>query len=281
MFDLVLIFCVLIFALAVLLWAGTLGLQGLIYSEPAEKLFWRGPAAGLALGALIGVWCLLTYRMYADDLQTNPAQLQLPLDTVFRFQPTQTKVVDQFVSVKGDQETVFRKIAVGDRGVEYKDPAGNLWSKADTEAIVKAIIIEDGGQKIRLEPKLGRDGKFTTTEPFPGYRAVNGRQYMDTLGPVSLFHRGRWLLNIVFNALHFGLWFIVLWLLLRFQWPHALGLAVVAWAIMTLAVLPMLFDRTRDLARPKPPPSANTGIWRAEPGSIGLFLADRRASMDG
>ncbi|OAI45406.1 hypothetical protein AYO44_12945 [Planctomycetaceae bacterium SCGC AG-212-F19] len=256
MFGLLIVFCVVVFALAVILWAGTLGLQGLIYSEPAEALFWRGPAAGVALGALVGVWCLLTYRMYADDLQANPTQIQLPLDTVFRFQPTQTTVVDQLWSVKGEKETLFRKFEVGEHAIEYRDAQGNKWSKADTDAIVNAIIIEEGTQKIRLEPRLSRDGKFTTTESFPAYRAVNGRQYMDTLGRVSLFHRGRWMLNILFNALHFGVWFVVLWLLLRFQWPHALGLAVVLWAVMTLAVLPMLFDRTRDVVRQRVTPTA-------------------------
>lgn len=267
MLGLFVIFGVVIFALAVLLWAGTLGLQGLVYSEPADKLFWRGPAAGAALGVFVAGWCLLNYRMYADDLQSDPTQLQLPLDTVFRFQPTQTRAVDQFWSVKGEQETVFRKVGVGEHGIEYRDAQGNPWSKADTEAIVKAIIVEDGNQKLRFEPNLGRDGKFTTKEAFPGFRAVNGRQYMDSLGRVSSFRWGRFVMNIFFNALHFGLWFVVLWLVLRFQWPHALGLAVVCWVVMTLAVLPMLFDRTREVARPRPPPATPAGILRADPAS--------------
>lgn len=266
MFGLVLTFFVVVFALAVILWAGTLGLQGLIYSEPAEALFWRGPAAGAALGALLGVWCLLTYRMYVEDLQTNPAQLQLPMDTIFRFQPTQTTVVDKLWSVKGDQETLFRKVEVGEHGIEYRDALGNPWSRSDTDAIVKAIIIEEGNQKSRFEPRLTRDEKFAAKAgPFPGYYEVNGRRYMETLGRVSLFHRGRWMLSILFNALHFGLWFLVLWLLLRFQWPHALGLAVVFWAVMTLAALPMLFDGTRDVARQRLSPGVKAGMERADP----------------
>src|SRR5579862_6860772 len=60
-FSVLWLFFVVLFALAVLLWTGALGLQGLIYSEPAAKLYWRGPAAGAALTALIGVWCMMTY----------------------------------------------------------------------------------------------------------------------------------------------------------------------------------------------------------------------------
>jgi ABC-type transport system involved in cytochrome bd biosynthesis fused ATPase/permease subunit len=38
-------------------------------------------------------------------------------------------------------------------------------------------------------------------------------------------------------------------LLLRFQWGHAFGLALVLWLIMTLTIAPMLFKRTEDAAR--------------------------------
>ena len=40
-------------------------------------------------------------------------------------------------------------------------------------------------------------------------------------------------------------WFACLWLLLRFQWPHALGLAVVLWLACTLLLWPVLQAQVR------------------------------------
>jgi hypothetical protein len=267
------LFFVVLFALAVLLWTGALGLQGLIYSEPAAKLYWRGPAAGAALTALIVVWCMLTYSMFADDLRANSDLTQLPLDTIFRFQPTQTRVVDKFWSVVGDKEILYRKYEVAQYkmnkndasnlgAVEYRTDDGGPWSRTSTDGIVSAILVEEGTQKMRFEPKLARDKTFLTNEPFPGYFEVNGRHYMDSPGRVSIFNRGRWFLNILFNLGHFALWFLCLWLLLQFQWPHALGLAVVLWAVMTLVALPMLFDQMRKLAHEKvlPKPAATQAM---------------------
>jgi hypothetical protein len=48
--------------------------------------------------------------------------------------------------------------------------------------------------------------------------------------------------------LHLIVWFLCLWLLLRFQWGHALGLACVAWLVLTF-FLPPLFKKTEDLAK--------------------------------
>jgi len=45
------------------------------------------------------------------------------------------------------------------------------------------------------------------------------------------------------NFLHLGLWFVCLWVFVRFQWSHALGLAIIMWLVMTLAVLPMVFEQ--------------------------------------
>ena len=56
------------------------------------------------------------------------------------------------------------------------------------------------------------------------------------------------LMTFLLNFLHLGVWFVCLWLLLRFQWSHALGLAIVFCLAMTLVVLPMLFTRTERAA---------------------------------
>src|SRR5262249_34353995 len=55
-------------------------------------------------------------------------------------------------------------------------------------------------------------------------------------GQVTRFRFGRFTLNFLLNAVFLGLWFVCLWLLLRFQWAPALGLALGFWAVKLLAV---------------------------------------------
>jgi len=62
------------------------------------------------------------------------------------------------------------------------------------------------------------------------------------LGEVSQFRWDLLLLNLLFNGLHVALWFAGLWLVLRFQWSHALGFAVCLWLVMTLLPVPMVLD---------------------------------------
>ena len=45
------------------------------------------------------------------------------------------------------------------------------------------------------------------------------------------------------NLLHLAGWFVCCWLLLNYQWTHALGVAAVLWLIMTIAVAEMLIRR--------------------------------------
>src|SRR5262249_33936496 len=153
----------------------------------------------------------------------------------------QTVQVDRLWAVKQGKETRFDRKLISGGGIqiggadrktvqqpgtyEFRDESGTAWTKADTTGITQAIIIQEkeGGEKIRFEPRLDRDGNFTAKEPFPPYYEVNGRRVMDELGQVTLSSFGMWLLNIFLNLLHFGVWFVCLWLLLKFQWPHALG----------------------------------------------------------
>ncbi|HMC63794.1 MAG TPA: hypothetical protein VKI65_02535, partial [Gemmataceae bacterium] len=57
-----------------------------------------------------------------------------------------------------------------------------------------------------------------------------------------------------------------LWLLLRFQWSHALGLAVVFWLVMTLLILPMLRTQMIKLAQQRATPTA-TAVPLAAPAA--------------
>jgi hypothetical protein len=62
--------------------------------------------------------------------------------------------------------------------------------------------------------------------------------------------RRAWLLgSFVLHVLLLIAWFLVLWLLLRFEWAHALGQALVLWGAMLLFVMPPLLNRAEEIAR--------------------------------
>jgi hypothetical protein len=237
----VLIFALFFVGIAVVVFAGTLLLQGSFYSEPVNHLLWRAPAASLVLTLFFAGWCYLAYR--------SPGTY----GTLFDFTATEDEPrFPQFWSVKRGKESLY-EYSKGYR--EYRDKTTHKrWSRSDSEGVVQAIIVEDkGGQKIRFEAELTPDGKFKTAAGEPvRYVEVGGRKRVMTdgdIGRVSTVHWGRIVGNISLNFLHLAFWFAALWLLLRFQWGHAFGLALVLWLIVTFAVMPMLFKRMEDTAR--------------------------------
>src|SRR5262249_36743366 len=91
------------------------------------------------------------------------------------------------------------------------------------------------------------------------------------VGQLSTFRWGVFLANLVLNLFHLGLWFACLWLLLRFQWAHAVAVALLLWLVMTLAVLPMLFNRAKAVReqQPQTAPTAREPVPAGLPGGGG------------
>jgi hypothetical protein len=246
------------------LWIGTLFFQGYIYNEPAQGLAWRGPAVGGILTGYLAFWCILDYRA------TAPGAIELPFDTLTRFSARETypaKPVPKFWSIKRGQEVLYvwqkpTQLGAG----EYRDSTTNRpWSR-ESEGIVEAIIWEEDGKKVRFNLELPQDrttrrtGKFNEGEQ-ARYVEDGGQRRVLTeddvrRGQQSRFLYGRLVVNILLSALFLVAWFLCLWLLLRFQWAHALGLAVVLWVVATLAVVPAVLDRV--LAAKQPPAPAPT-----------------------
>jgi hypothetical protein len=243
--GLLLVLALLFLGVAVVLWAGTLFLQGYLYSEPVEQIYWRAPLAALVMTLLIGFWCSLDYK--------NPGRY----GPVFDVSTARDEIkYDKFWSVSQGREVLYTRRKDAQGHVIYVDGSGKRWKRADSEGLVEAIIVEDKeGQKNRFEAKLTRDGKFKF-EPGQSvvrYIEAGGKRRIMTdeyPGELSETRVGLIVANLSMNLLHLIAWFLCLWLLLRFQWGHALGLALVLWLVLTLA-LPVLFKRTEDLAKLK------------------------------
>jgi hypothetical protein len=253
------------FVLSVLFWVGSLWFQAYIYESASAGLAWRGPAAGAAIAAFLALWCLLDYR--AGIVQANVAKV--PYDTWWDFTITTTyprQPVKKFWSVKQDQEGkekvteyVQRKTGGLGSGLQYVDPQNNNvpWSR-EGSGIVQAVILEEDGRKVRFNAQLTPDGKFKD-EPARyveegGTRALTEDDVKR--GQMTETYFSRLVVYVVLNVLHLALWFVCLWLLLRFQWTHALGLAVVFFVATSLLVFSLLMSLTRDAVRQKPAPES-------------------------
>lgn len=242
MSNLWLILVLAFFGMSILLWAGTLFFQGYIYSEPVNGLYWRAPLAGLILTLFTAYWCWLDYRA--------PGKY----NTLFEFSAREEEAFKKFWSVKKGKEVPYVAKTTGQGRTEYRDPRGRPWSRSDAEGVMEAIIVEDkDGQKIRFETELTKDGKFKIEQSEPvRYVETGGRHRVmtdDYIGKVSEVRPGMVAANVLLNFFHFAVWFACLWLILRYQWGHAFGLAVVIWLVATLTLLPMMFKKVEDLSR--------------------------------
>jgi hypothetical protein len=232
--------------LAGFLYVGALFLQRYFYTEPAEQLPWGAPVAAGVLTLFLGLWCLL-------DLN-NPGVTprDLPYDSLFRFSPRETMSKDAVMYLwavrTGSKDPVEFKLhkitSAGFAKSEYREKARpeKKWSSSH----VDAILIEVNGQKCRFDLRPSKEN------PYREFVDENGwvlREYDNGPdGQPTRFRFGLLLANLFLNFLHLGLWFACLWALLRFQWSHALGLALILWLVATPAILEPLLDQAGKLA---------------------------------
>jgi hypothetical protein len=231
--------------LSALAWGGTRLVQAALYEEVQPDLYWRAPATAAALTAFIGVWALLNYAA------ADPGQTELPFDNIFNF-TTETvaqQPIPEFWAERGGTRVKYNVTDLGGvvRKYEYRDdtPQQNHWAVSRTKD-VEAILIKEGDKEVRFkaDPANAR------------YVEEGGRRFlsMDAFGRITTPRSGGAFVRVLLNVLHLVVWFVCLWLLLRFQWPHALGLALALWLVMTFVVPYIL--RVAAEAKPAPPPAS-------------------------
>ena len=263
MLTLILILLLLWFVLSGLLAAWTLWFQGYIYSEPATGVWWRAAAAGTALAAVICLWVVIDYRATG---RYRP---------IFEFTGQEQQKPYTELRIRRDGREEVYLLRKDERGrPEYRRDKDNRLLPGRPDRIV---AVEGGKEHVYLPERDAKTGNFKvrTGESLRYYEEGNPSHYMveGQWGRVADYHFGRLVLDLFLNGLFLAVWWVVLWLLLRFQWSHALGLAVAFWAVMTLFVLPPLLTRAEEVARQRAatkaaalvaPPSART--VRGTPG---------------
>lgn len=226
-------------SLVALLWAGTLFVQDFLYSEPAPQLYWRAPAAAAAVTLWVAFWGYLDSR--------NPGRYP----ALFDFSAAETTKFNELWVVK-DNKKVHYKLTSGGKGnlpgrVEFRevDPPHRVWSRSD------AVIVKENGEEVRFEAEKDKNNHYKIDEGQElRYRDDRGR--VMTEGSMGRIYSRRWgvfFTYVLLNLGFLGVWFAAVWLLLRYYWSHALGIAVVLWAAMTLIILPLMLARVEDVAR--------------------------------
>lgn len=252
MLNLWLMLLVVAVGLMVLVWVGSLFFQGYIYTEPSQGMHWQAPAAAAVLGMFYAGWC------FAVATAPETRSGDIPYNTIFSFSPRVSMVtepVKELWAVKDNgQEILYKRYKIPQAGtppaIVYKDRTDKPWPSSVSG--IKTIKLEDRGTTYRFERTEVSSGAY------PRFVAKDNEGWSMKVfesGPTGVperFQTSRFLANFFFNGMHLTLWFLCLWLLVRFQWSHALGIGLLLWLLFTLALLPMMLGYAAQVAQARP-----------------------------
>jgi len=247
----VIVLVLLLASLIVLLWVGTFLFQGYIYTEPSQGLFWQAPATGAILALGYTIWCL-TIAFDSKSTLTN-----IPVNTIIRFTPWEDmsdQPAPRIIAIKKsvnkategkDGETIVYVPKKDDQGFTvYRDTTvkHGTWQ---SQSIIAFEMEKTDGTKTRFDfVKDDAGGQYVSSDGW----VMPMNKYESPTGIPRKFYFSRLVLNFVYNTAHFVAWFITLWLLMRYQMMHALGLAIVMWVITTLILLPIILALAAEVA---------------------------------
>lgn len=238
MLGVLLILLLIAVGVAIFVAAGSTVIQGYLYNRPVAGIAWRSAVTGVAVGLFFGLWCWI-------ELQV-PGQYSSLLD----FSPQQVTVFQEFLSERtgdrGKQEILYRLGRDARGRPTYLDPDNRPWERSSSNGMMTAIVVEEGGEKHRFEAELTPQGTFKTDDSGAvRYVEQGGKRVMtdDSIGRITTTQYGILFGNLLLNFAHLLVWFLCLWLVVQFDWPHALGMALVLWLAFGLALWPVVRDR--------------------------------------
>jgi hypothetical protein len=231
-FTLVLLVLLVWVILTVVLAGWSLFLQQYLYTEATPGLAWRGPAAGSALTFILLIWLVCDYRtpggyrplweFSSRDTTTFP-ELRVPSATGEEvYKPIPGKLNEYHLNGQTRGQALTAR------------PPMLIVIEGDKRSTFKPERDEKGNFKQQTSTRFGRESK----EPLR-YLDESGRVMVEgSLGQLTVSRPGRFIGNLLLNLGFLGACFVSLWLLLGFQWPHALIQAFVVWGVVLLFVWP-------------------------------------------
>ena len=257
MLGILIIFLLTAASLALLFWLGGMFLQGYLYTQPSENMYWQAPAAAVVLASFITFWCVLIINS-AEATPTN-----IPYDVIHRFSATEEMVTDPVKELravpKAGKPVIYKRYRLDQNKYVYLE---DTMAKRPWNHDAQAILLTFKDEEYRFEPTpTSRGGTREYVSDKGGWvMKVYGEDGPN--GVPEVFRYGRFVANLLLNFVHFALWIVCMWLLLRFLLSHALLLAIGLWLVSTLILLPMLFSyagkmsQQRRSGQPTPPVSS-------------------------
>lgn len=258
--TLLLTFVLVAVSLTALFWSMSLVIQPYLYSEPADRLGLRSLVGGVVLALFLTGWAYVNTRAAHFG----------KYDTVLEFTPTDTRTIDGFEAVHRldrkaadgawAEETVafVRTPGVDGRFVEAADPTQPFrinGSRGGVPFMTVALRVTgpDGGSPARFDANLAADGAtYRTRSEDVVFTEAGGSRYVEGRLPGVVYAPS--LLAVIaavtLNVIHFALWFVVFWPVLRYGSGLALGLAAGFGLMTMLTIVPLLFEENRVDATP-------------------------------
>lgn len=246
MFWLIVVLIFLFVVITLLLSAWTAWYSSYLYEQPTGDLQWRGPVAGAVVMVGILVWVMLAYR--------SPESYRALWEFSSREVSAPFKDLTVTIAEKGEPER-YRLIA----GTRQEYRLNGMANMRPMPSRPLTIEVKEGDQVSVFKPERDSKGKLlirknesmfaSQAEPLR-YIDESGRVMLeDSLGQITTFKTGNFVMNVLLNLFMLAVWFAALWPVLRFQWTHALGQAVILWLVTMLFVMPPVLNVVESASR--------------------------------
>ncbi len=218
-------------ALAAVLFGISRFIQASFYETVAKGLWWRALVAA-AIVWLVGlIWPSLINL-------AGGARWPINFDDVVFLRAADTPSVTFRELRVPDEETgreiSYRRAVVGGT-VQFRDEQNRPIPQ--TPPVV--IAVPEEGEATRWEVVRDKDGYIDRSQGTAFYQNAEGRRIPESAfftGIEATSGYGQFFLTLFGDLVLFAAWFLTLWLVLQFQWPHALLIALPSFFIWALAM---------------------------------------------
>ena len=244
---LIITFAVLVIAAFALLLGVSLFLQAYLYNAPADRIYLRALVGGTAVALFLVGWTYINTRADRDN----------KYGAIHEFKPTATTEVTKFEAVRRNrakiESTVAYNKALGEK--EFRSELDKSPFRVNTsDYITVAFLIKEEGktEPTRFDAVLESELLYDSKLEKKTFREKGGPRLIedDGIGVIVAPCGGVIFLAILINMLHVVVWFLVFWIVMKFTWPHAFGLAAVLGFAITLVAMPLLFNLNKPLKTP-------------------------------
>ena len=234
----------------------SLTLQRVFYNQPADKLPLRALVAALMMAIFLTGWAFLNTRASHKD----------KYGTLFEFSSTAQSTVDEFQAVRRlrfkennqyKEETVPHvwRTNGSPTGGEFVEK-GTLkpFSRSSSDYVTAALVVPRDGKPVRFAAPLDelKYAGLTKEQPNVTFKDESSLAFLSdqNLHVMETPSASGLVLVLFLNVLHFALWLVAFWPILRFRVGLALVLVTLFGGVTMFILMPLLFNANAVKAPP-------------------------------